>query len=42
MNFMSLDFFFIPLAILLIMSLLSLDKKRKIKQIKFEKKYITQ
>ena len=42
MSFMSLDFFFIPIAILLILALLSLGKKTKIKQTKFEKKYIRQ
>tara|TARA_B100001989_G_C24165728_1_gene281776 strand:- start:143 stop:262 length:120 start_codon:yes stop_codon:yes gene_type:complete len=39
---MSLDFFFIPIAILSILALLSLGKKNKIKQTKFEKKYIRQ
>jgi len=39
---MSFDFFFIPIAILMILALLSLGKKTKIKQTKFEKKYIRQ
>ena len=42
MGIMSLDFFFIPIAILLILGLLSLGKKNKIKQSKFQKKYIRQ
>ena len=37
MSFMSLDFFFIPIAILMILALLPLDKKTKMKQSKFEK-----
>tara|TARA_Y100000589_G_scaffold303334_1_gene315606 strand:+ start:586 stop:711 length:126 start_codon:yes stop_codon:yes gene_type:complete len=39
---MSLDFFFIPIGIVLILALFSLGKKSKIKQRKFEKKYIRQ
>ena len=39
---MSLDFFFIPIAILMILALLSLGKKTKIKKGEFEKKYIRQ
>tara|TARA_B100000212_G_scaffold292744_1_gene234828 strand:+ start:486 stop:605 length:120 start_codon:yes stop_codon:yes gene_type:complete len=39
---MSLDFFFIPVAILLILALFSLGKKNKIKQKKLGKKYIRQ
>ena len=42
MSFMSLDFLFIPIAILLTLALLSLGKKNKIKQTKFKKKYIRQ
>ena len=39
---MYLDFFFIPIAIILIMAFLSLGKKNKIRQTKFKKKYIRQ
>ncbi len=37
---MSLDFFFIPISILLIFAILSIGTKNEIKRTKYKKKYV--